>query len=80
MVRKKGADPASEQGTAPDPAIDFSQYVRKRNELRSQRLNLLIQPSLYEQMKKRCETENISVNEFVIRAIAGYLASGGTEE
>ena len=73
MARKK-ADPV--QTGTPEPVIEYSKYINRDKELRTQRMNLIIQPSLYEQVKKRASAERISVNELVIRAMAQYLAGG----
>ncbi len=75
MARKK-ADPEQIRTETPEPVIEFSKYINRDKELRTQRMNLIIQPSLYEQVKKRANAEGISVNELVIRAMAQYLAGG----
>ena len=44
-------------------------------EVRSRRVQLLIQPSLYGAIKSRAEAEGISVNEIVNDALIWYLSA-----
>ena len=43
--------------------------LEKIREKRTKRLQLVVEPSLYEKMKAAADAEGVSVNEYVIRAL-----------
>lgn len=68
--------PAPDPEPDPEPAGDLStKYTdtSKDREKRNQRVNLIIQPSLYKLMRKQAKTEKISINELSIKAFVQYL-------
>lgn len=46
-------------------------------EVRSKRLNLLLQPSLFNRLQKMAKKDGISVNELIHRALTSYAESRG---
>ena len=68
--------PAPDPAPDPEPAGDLStKYTdtSKDREKRNQRVNLIIQPSLYKLMRQQAKAEKISINELSIKAFVQYL-------
>lgn len=47
--------------------------VPVKEEARSKRVNLLIQPSLHKEAQKKCEKMGISLNECINQLLAGWV-------
>lgn len=58
-------------GSAPRPAAPAAAPKR---ETKSKRLNLLIQPSLHEDLLKIAYVQRVSLNELILRAAREYAA------
>lgn len=77
------ADPAEvKEAQEPEPVTDpepaeqpaaLSSYEKDGKERRTQRVNLVLQPSLVKRIKKQAKAEKISVNELSIKAFVQYL-------
>ena len=63
---KGRAEKKAEAGAIPEG------YVLKP-EAKSERINLLIQPTLYKEAKKKAKKEKISFNELLCRAVRDYI-------
>ena len=62
--------------TDPEPAEQpaaLSSYEKDGKERRTQRVNLVLQPSLVKLIKKQAKAEKISINELSIKAFVQYL-------
>lgn len=54
------------------PARTQKRAHRKRKETKTRRVQILVQPSVYEAIQKKAEREGTSVNEAIIQAIKKY--------
>lgn len=63
----------TKQGEQPQIPLTSRPYTTPGAESKSQRVQLLIQPSLYQALKRRASEEGLSVNEAVSQAIRSYL-------
>lgn len=69
-------DQEQESAADPEPAEQpaaLSNYEKDGKEKRTQRVNLVLQPSLYKLIKKQAKADKISVNELAIKAFVQYL-------
>lgn len=60
-----------EQAGAPEQ--ESSKQAAPRREAKSRRLQLLIKPSVYAEIKNNADMEGISVNEWINNALEGIL-------
>ena len=61
----------------PAPGPEQSPPERRRGEeVRNRRLQLLMQPSLYQRVKRRAEAQGVSVNEYVHRVLDEVTKEG----
>lgn len=65
-------EPAADPEPAEQPAA-LSSYEKDGKERRTQRVNLVLQPSLVKLIKKQAKAEKISINELSIKAFVQYL-------
>jgi len=70
-VPKKAAERKREKPDFPVPMKPM--YV----EVRSKRLNLLLQPSLFTKLQKIAKKDGVSVNELIHRALSSYCEGRG---
>lgn len=70
------AQPTEKAPSFPAPAEQNTGVPMKQNplfiETRSKRLNLLIQPSLYNKLKDMAQSEEISINALIHQALEEY--------
>lgn len=52
-----------------------TENVSKKQETKSKRLNLLIQPSLHQELTKIAYVQRVSLNELILRASREYAAA-----
>lgn len=55
--------------------IQSTENVSKKQETKSKRLNLLIQPSLHQELTKIAYVQRVSLNELILRASREYAAA-----
>lgn len=65
IARTEGEPPTAEKTQRPAKAPEGYKFNPLYIETKSERLHLLIQPSLKAKLKKKAKTESISVNELV---------------
>ena len=69
-------NPGEEIQTNPSPVTESTNVPMKPNplyiETRSKRLNLLIQPNLYNKLKAASKAQDISLNELINRVLEEY--------
>lgn len=54
------------------PARKPKRTYRQEKEAKTRRVQLLIQPSIYEAIQRKADKEDLSVNEAIIQAIIKY--------
>ena len=61
--------------TSPAQNTQESDFTTKKQETKSKRLNLLIQPSLHQELTKIAYVQRVSLNELILRASREYAAA-----
>ena len=72
----KNSSPAGELAKAPEGYKRNPEYI----EVRSKRVQLLLQPSVVEKVKALATAEGVSINEMYNRAVAYYLEARENQE
>ena len=72
--RAEGETPATAEAKRPDKAPEGYKLNPLYIETKSKRLQLLIQPSLHEKLKRKAQTEGTSVNDLVNSILQDALA------
>lgn len=72
--RAEGETPATADAKKPDKAPEGYKLNPLYVETKSKRLQLLIQPSLHEKLKKKAQAEGTSVNDLVNSILQDALA------
>lgn len=73
VKKPREPEPVTDPEPAEQPAAGLSGYESDGRERRTQRVNLVLQPSLVKKIKKQAKAEKISVNELSIKAFVQYL-------
>lgn len=72
--KSEGKTPATTEAKIPDKAPEGYKFNPLYIETKSKRLQLLIQPSLHEKLKRKAQVENTSVNNLVNSILQDALA------